>query len=103
MPVVGMVPTIAQEICMMMSSTLVSIGARRLNELVCSLALCTSASWANAQGGVVDDTDAGGLEHVELVEPMAEPPLWEPSTPLQNPYSEAKRVLVKILLSNQNP
>ena len=38
-----------------------------------------------------------GIEYLDALEPQAEPPLWVPSSPIQNPYSEAKRVLGKIL------
>ena len=82
---------------LVISSTLVGIGVRRMSGLVCVLGMCAGASGVMAQGGVVDDKIAGGLEHVELVEPMAEPPLWPPSSPIQNPPTEAKRVLGKIL------
>jgi cytochrome c peroxidase len=45
----------------------------------------------------LSDRMIGGIERFDFLEPMAEPPLWTPSAPIQNPYSEAKRVLGKIL------
>lgn len=37
------------------------------------------------------------VRHIDIPEPQGIPGLWTPSTPIQNPYSESKRVLGKIL------
>ncbi len=68
-------------------------------------ALAQGSSGARSIPTVVDhqvvDQDADqrviGLEGLEPARPMMDPPLWTPSAPFQNPPTEAKRVLGKIL------
>ncbi len=71
----------------------------------CVLGVCMSSSGVLAQDsdGVevmsrdLSDRIVSGLEQFDHIDPMGEPPLWIPFAPVQNPYSEEKRVLGKIL------
>ena len=55
----------------------------------------TTPSMAQDQFGI--DQAKAGMEAFDVPLPQAGASLWTPSTPTQNPYSEAKRVLGKIL------
>jgi cytochrome c peroxidase len=64
---------------------------------VATSAIAQSSSGVDASIPTVVDHEVIGLEGLELARPQMDPPLWVPSAPLQNPPTEAKRVLGKIL------
>lgn len=91
---------------------------RKQQESVCLLGftcvsvsvLCSPAALAKGNDGIPTDIqqmqppparDVGDhfndLRHMDIPEPQGLPALWTPSAPFQNPYSEEKRVLGKIL------
>ncbi len=86
--------TIAQEYQMMMNTSSLKGIATPIRFGIMAFLLSTPVH-AQDQFGI--DQAKAGMEAFDVPLPQAGASLWEPSTPMQNPYSESKRVLGKIL------